>query len=156
MKVEIKKIDATKRELRFEVPQERVTQKLDEVYNEIGKQAEVKGFRAGKAPRHVLEAHYGKLAQDEMIKKLIPEVYQETIVKEQLNPIDLPEIENVSFKDGTVSFTAKLDIKPEVIIKEVMPEEAAAAPAGTPGAKPAAGGAPAAEKKAEVPKAEKK
>ncbi len=117
MKVEIKKIDATKRELRFEVPRERVTQKLEEVYNEISKQAEVKGFRTGKAPRHVLEAHYGKLAQDEMIKKLIPEVYQEAIVKEQINPIDLPEIENVSFKDGTVSFTAKLDIKPEVKIK---------------------------------------
>lgn len=117
MKVEVKKIDATKRELRFEVPRERVTQKLEEVYNDISKQADVKGFRPGKAPRHVLEANYSKLAQEETIKKLIPEVYQEGIQKESLNPIDLPEINDVSFKDGVVSFTARLDVKPEVKIK---------------------------------------
>lgn len=41
---------------------------------------------------------------------------------------------------------------PEVIIKEVMPEEAAAAAPGAPGAKPAPGAAPTAEKKAEPAK----
>ena len=117
MKVEVKKIDATKRELRFEIPKDRVSKKLEEVYQDIGKQAEIKGFRPGKAPRHLLEVHYSRLAQEEMIKKIIPEVYQETITKENLNPIDLPEIHDVSFKDGIVSFTAKLDVKPEVKIK---------------------------------------
>ena len=117
MKVEVKKIDATKRELRFEVSRERVIKKLEEVYQEIGKGAEVKGFRPGKAPRQVLENRFGKLAQEEMMKKLIPEVYQEAVTKEKLLPIDLPEIKDVSFKDGMVSFTATMDIKPEVNIK---------------------------------------
>jgi len=118
MKIEVKKIDATRRELKLEVPKGRVTQKLEEVYLEIGKEAEVKGFRQGKAPRHVLESRFAKLAQDEMIKKLIPEIYQEAIKNEQLSPIDLPEIDNVSVKDGTLSFTAKFDIKPEIKIKD--------------------------------------
>ena len=118
MKIEVKKIDATRRELKLEVPKGRVTQKLEEVYLEIGKEAEVKGFRQGKAPRHVLESRFAKLAQDEMIKKLIPEIYQEAIKNEQLSPIDLPEIDNVSVKDGALSFTAKFDIKPEIKIKD--------------------------------------
>jgi len=117
MKVEVKKVDATRRELKFEVPKSRVSGKLEEVYQEIGKGAEVKGFRQGKAPRHVLESRFAKLAQEEMIKKLIPEVYQEAIKNEQLSPIDLPEIADVSFKDGILSFTAKFDIKPEVKIE---------------------------------------
>ncbi len=117
MKVEVKKIDATKRELRFEVPRERVLKKLNEVYSEIGKEAQIQGFRPGKAPRHVLESRYSKLAQDEVVKKLIPEVYQEAVTENSLSPIDLPEIDDVSFKDGVVSFTAKLDIKPDVKIK---------------------------------------
>ncbi len=47
MKVEVKKVDATKRELKFEIPKDRVTQKLDQVYADIGKEAAVKGYRPG-------------------------------------------------------------------------------------------------------------
>jgi len=118
MKVEVKKIDATKRELKFEVPKERVAKKLEEVYGELGKVATIKGSRPGKAPRHVIQEHHGKLAEEEMIKKIIPEVYQEALEKEALDPIDMPEIEDVHLKDGIVSFTATLDIKPEVKIKD--------------------------------------
>ena len=35
MKVEVKKVDNIKRELKFEVPKERVTSTMDEVYKEI-------------------------------------------------------------------------------------------------------------------------
>lgn len=118
MKVEVKKIDAVKWELKFEISKERVSNKLNEVYKEIGKVSKVKGFRPGKTPRHILETQYGQLAQEEMLKKLIPEIYQEGIEKENISPMDLPEILDVSFKDGIVKFTAKLDIKPEVKIKK--------------------------------------
>ena len=82
MKIDVKKIDATKRELRFEIPKDRVARKLDEVYVDIGKSAKVKGFRPGMAPRAVLVEHYGKFAEEEMIKKVIPEAYQEAVEKE--------------------------------------------------------------------------
>lgn len=118
MKVEVKKVDAVSRELRFEIPKERVIQKLDEVYKELGKVAKVRGFRPGKIPRYVLESHYAQAAQEEAVKKLIPEAYQEGIELEKLNPIDLPEIFDVTFKEGMVTFKAKLDIKPEVTIDD--------------------------------------
>ena len=114
MKVEVKKVDAVKRELRFEIPKERVSQKFDEVYKELGKIVKVKGFRPGKVPRHILESQHSKTAQDEVFQKLIPEVYHEGVTQENLAPIDMPEIEDVNFRDGTITFTAKLDIKPEV------------------------------------------
>src|SRR3989338_8783449 len=118
MKVEVKKVDAVSRELRFEIPKERVIQKLDEVYKELGKVAKVRGFRPGKVPRHVLESHHSQLAQEEVVKKLIPDAYQEGIEREKLNPIDLPEIFDVNFREGMVTFRAKLDIKPEVKIAD--------------------------------------
>ena len=117
MKVEVKKIDATCRELKFEVPKERVSKKMEEVYQEIGKTATIKGFRPGKAPRHLLETHHGKLAKEETLKQLIPEIYQEGLEREKINPMDLPEIHDVSFKDGIIAFSAKLDVRPEVKIK---------------------------------------
>lgn len=118
MLVEVKKIDKVKRELKFEVGKDRVSEVLDEVYKEIGKNAKVKGFRQGKVPRHILEARHGRLAQEEAIKKIIPQVYQDGIEKEKLQPVDSPEIENVSFKDGKIFFTATLDIRPDVQVKD--------------------------------------
>ena len=118
MKVDVKKVDTLKRELKFEVPRERVTKAMDEVYNEIGKHAKVKGFRPGKVPRHILTASHGKLAQEETIKKLIPEIYHEGIDQNKLDPIDLPEISEVDIKDGVLTFKATLDLRPEVKIEK--------------------------------------
>ncbi len=117
MKITVKKVDALKRELRFEVSKERVAKKLNEVYDEISKVAKVRGFRPGKAPRRVVEQEHSALAQEEAIKKLIPEVYREGLEKENLAPIDLPEIQDVELKDGIITFTATIDIKPEIKIK---------------------------------------
>ena len=118
MKVDVKKVDNLKRELKFEIPREKVSKAMDEVYNEIGKHAKVKGFRPGKVPRHILSASHGKLAQEETIKKLIPEVYHEGIGQHNLNPIDLPEISEVDLKDGVLTFKATLDLRPEVKIEK--------------------------------------
>ncbi len=114
MKVEVKKVDTLKRELKFEIPRERVSKAMEEVYVEIGKHAKVKGFRPGKVPRNILVASHGKLAQEETIKKLIPQAYHEGLGKNDLNPIDMPEITDVKLHDGILTFTATLDIRPEV------------------------------------------
>jgi len=116
MKVEVKKVDALKRELKFEISREKVTKAMDAVYEEIGKHAKIKGFRPGKVPRHILVTSHGQLAKDETIKKIIPQAYHDGISEHQLNPIDLPEITEVDLKDGVLTFKASLDIRPEVQI----------------------------------------
>lgn len=118
MKVEVKKIDDIKRELNFEVPKERVKEKFDEVYKDLGKVAKIKGFRKGKVPRNVLESQHADVAQEEVIKKIVPEAYQEGIEKEKIHPIDMPDIQDVSLKDGVLTFKASLEIKPDVKIKD--------------------------------------
>ena len=118
MKVDVKKVNSVARELKFEVPKETVTPKFDEVYKEMAKVVKVKGFRPGKVPRSVLETNHRKQAEDEVIRKVISEAYEQAIQKEELTPIDMPQIEDVSLKEGVVKFTAKLEIKPEVELKK--------------------------------------
>ncbi len=116
MKVEVKKIDDVERELKFEISRERVSKGLEDVYKDLGKHAKIKGFRPGKAPRKVLEEHYQGTAQSELVKKIVPEIYYEGIDKEKIEPIAMPEIADVDFKDGAITFKATVDIKPEIKI----------------------------------------
>lgn len=116
MKVVVKKVDEIKHEMRFEIPADRVSAKLEEVYKEIGKSAKIKGFRPGKVPRHILEKHHAQTAHEEMMRAVISDSYQEGLKQEDLKPIDYPEVEDVKFADGVVSFTAKLEVRPQVII----------------------------------------
>ncbi|MBF0385517.1 MAG: hypothetical protein HQL27_06555 [Candidatus Omnitrophica bacterium] len=118
MKLDIKKVDAVTREMKFEIPKDRVSQKLEEIYKELEKVSKIKGYRPGKAPRAVVIEQHGNLAREEVLKQIIPEAYQEALEKEKLHPIDMPDIENVVYKDGIISFTAKVEIKPEVAIKD--------------------------------------
>ena len=118
MKLSVKKVDALRREMSFEVPKERVTKKTDEVLAEIVKYAKIQGFRPGKAPKSLVEATHGKAAKEEMLKNLIPEVYQEGLVAEKLEPVDFPVIDQVSLKEGLLTFRATIDIRPEVKVKD--------------------------------------
>jgi trigger factor len=118
MKLSVKKIDSTKRELEIEVPKEIVSQKFDEVYEAISKNAKIKGFRPGKAPRHIVEQHHKPLAQEEVLKDLIPSTYHDALEKENLQPVALPEIFDVKLESGVLSYKAKLEIKPDIQIKD--------------------------------------
>lgn len=117
MKVSVKKVDALRHEMNFEVPKERVSQKLDEVLKELTKHAKIPGFRPGKAPVNLVKKAHEKLANEEMLKSLIPEVYHEGIMQEKLDPIDYPAIDKVEVAEGILKFRATIDIRPTVEIK---------------------------------------
>jgi FKBP-type peptidyl-prolyl cis-trans isomerase (trigger factor) len=118
MKVEAKKLDAGKVQLDIEVPAEIVNKKFDQVYERIGKDAKIPGFRPGKAPRDILEKHHGRLAREELIKNLIPEAYRDSLEREKISAIELPEISEVKLEANTLSFKATVEVKPEIALKD--------------------------------------
>lgn len=120
MKIELKKVDATRRQMLIEIPKETVSKRTEQVFNEISKIAKIKGFRTGKIPRNILEKHYSDSAKEEVLKQLIPEAYQEGLDREKLFPVDMPEIDDVSLKDGIVKFSANFDVRPDVTIKDYV------------------------------------
>lgn len=118
MKVETKKLDATKIQLSIEVPAEMVKKKFDEVYERISKEAKIPGFRPGKAPRDILEKYHGRLAHDEVIKDLIPEAYRQSIENEKIGVVEVPEISGVKLESNILSFQAVVEIRPDIEVKD--------------------------------------
>lgn len=118
MKSSIKELKDCKMLLDIEVSKETVQEKFDEVYDEISKRASVPGFRTGRVPRDLLEQRFGKLAKEEVLKKIVPDSYKEALIQYKLKPISLPEISNVRLeKESLLYFRAELEIRPEFDIK---------------------------------------
>ncbi len=118
MKTELKKLDQHKRKLSVEVEPEVVNKRFEGIYERISKDAEVPGFRRGKAPRDILERHYRDLAHQEVIKELVPEAYNEAIKKEALDVLNCIEIGDVKLDNNSLSFTATLELKPCIDFKK--------------------------------------
>lgn len=118
MEIEVKKIDNEKKELNIKVSGDIVKNKFDQVYKEIGKDAKVPGFRPGNVPPDLLQKHYSSLAHEQVIKGLIPELYNQAIEKENLDVIELPEISDVSLLADRISFKARVQLAPEIKLKD--------------------------------------
>lgn len=118
MKVSVNKLNELTRELHIEIPQEKVTDTFNQVYEEIKKTAKIPGFRPGTAPRHILEKHHSALAREEVVKHLLPESYRQALENEKLDVLSLPEISDVHMEGGSgLRYKATVEIKPAIEIK---------------------------------------
>jgi FKBP-type peptidyl-prolyl cis-trans isomerase (trigger factor) len=118
MKTEVKKLDSTKCELSVAVSGELVKNKFEEVFSQLAKEAKVPGFRPGKAPRDVLEKHYAASVHEQVLKELVPDVYNQAITAEKLDVIELPQITDVKLDRSNLSFKAVVEVTPEIAIKD--------------------------------------
>lgn len=114
MKTEVKKTDTNKRELNVEVSGDIVKNKFEDVLTKIAKEAKIPGFRPGHAPRDMIEKHYGSQAHEQVLKELVPDVYNHAIDQEKLDVIEVPEISDVKLDRTSLSFKAKVEVTPEI------------------------------------------
>ena len=120
MKTDVKKLDATKRELNVEVSGDIVKNKFEDIFTRISKDAKVSGFRPGHAPRDILEKHYSDYVHGQVLKELVPDVYNEAIKDSGLDVLQLPQISEVKLDRSKLllSFKALVEVSPEIAIKE--------------------------------------
>jgi FKBP-type peptidyl-prolyl cis-trans isomerase (trigger factor) len=118
MKIEVKKIDGNIREINIEVGADIVEKKFDDVFKRISQEAKVPGFRPGHAPRDIIEKKFGTLANEEVLKELIPDVYNQAINRERLDVVELPQVSDVKLSRNNLSFKAKVEVMPEINLKD--------------------------------------
>lgn len=118
MKVEAKALGNNKVEVQVECTEEQVALALEQSYKKIVKGISIPGFRKGKAPRAILEMRYGaEILYDDAIEFLLPEVYEAALQAAEIEPIDRPEVEIVSFaKDQPAAFKFTVQGPPEVTL----------------------------------------
>jgi len=115
MKVEIADVGSTKKEMKVVIPQEDVKSVSDGIYREIAQGVAIKGFRKGKAPKHIIKMYYQDYITEELSRKLVREKFEEAVKEQNLFVVSMPEFVNDEPKENEdFTFAAKFDVKPEV------------------------------------------
>ena len=117
MKIAVKKLDDNKREIIVEVSGEIIKNKFEDVFKQVTQEAKIPGFRPGHAPRDLVEKHYGATVHEQVLKDLVPDIYNQAIDKEGLDVIELPEISDVKLDRENLAFKATVEVSPEIDIK---------------------------------------
>lgn len=117
MKVEVTKTDSGKRQINIAVSGDIVKNKFEDVFKKIAKEAKVPGFRPGNAPRDMLEKLYSANVNEQVLKELIPELYDQAVQKEKIEAVELPEISDVKLDRASLSFKATVEVRPEIKLK---------------------------------------
>ena len=100
--------------LRVEVESEKVSKAWDDVAGSYTKYARIPGYRAGKAPKAIIEKKFQKEIREELEKKLLSEACKEAIQEKGIKVLSLTQVEDVEIGDDkSMKFTATLVTRPE-------------------------------------------
>jgi len=101
MKPEIKKQADGTIEISITIPKKTVNQFYNQALEKLAGEAEIKGFRKGKAPKNLVEKNLGKQkVYQEAIEKIVSQAYIEAIKQNKIKPIVPPKVELLSAQDG--------------------------------------------------------
>ena len=88
-----------------------------EMLDELQDDAQIPGFRRGRAPRRLIENKFSKVIRGEAVQKLISAAFKKMVAAEKLTPIHLPDVdglENLKDRDADqpIECTFKFEVTP--------------------------------------------
>jgi len=117
--VSVENLAPCKKLVRVELDVTAVNTVFDAVTKDIQKQANLPGFRPGKAPLPMVVKKYDAEIKDEAKRKLIGDAYRKAIDEQKISVVGYPDIEEVQFgRDQALQFTATVETAPDFQLPE--------------------------------------
>jgi trigger factor len=115
MQVQVAKISPVVMELAVEVPADAVKIEVEKVYANLRRSARVRGFRPGKAPRHVLAQLYGPQVNNDAMNAIVNGTLPKALSEKNVQPINQPRVEPGTFDQASkFSYKATFEVQPEI------------------------------------------
>ena len=116
----IEKLSSNKVKLSFTVEPEKFEEGIKKAYQKMVKKINIPGFRRGKAPMKVIEAHYGEsVFYEDAFDAIFPEIYQEGLKEHNVEVVDRPELDVQEIGRGKeLKFTVEVFVRPDVTLGE--------------------------------------
>jgi trigger factor len=115
MQVTVEKLSPVLVELKVEIPAEQVRTEVDKAYANLQRSARVRGFRQGKAPRHVLAHLYAGSIHADVARRLVDTTLNRALASQQVQPLSQPDIAPVELRpEESFSYKARFEVRPDI------------------------------------------
>jgi trigger factor len=115
MEVTVEALATCKKKLTISIPREEIKAKFEERLTELEREAQVPGFRPGRAPRRLVEKRFHKAVADEVRVKLVAEAFEKAVKEQNLDVIGEPDLDPDAIQmpdDGPLTFSIELEVRP--------------------------------------------
>ncbi len=118
MKSTLETLEGNKVKLSVNVDESEFDKDIDAAFRKISREVRLPGFRAGKAPRRVLEARIGIApAREQALRDSIPQYLAKAVREHDVDLIASPQVEiTAGEEDGAVEFDATCEVRPEITV----------------------------------------
>jgi trigger factor len=114
----VEPLEGNKVKVSVEVDESEFDRDIDAAFKKIAREVRLPGFRAGKAPRRVLEARIGlQAAREQALRDGVPNYLAKAVREHDVDLIAAPEVEITGGEEsGPVGFSATCEIRPEITV----------------------------------------
>ena len=114
------KLSSNKVKLNFTVEPEKFEEGIKKAYQKMVKKINIPGFRRGKAPMKVIEAHYGEsVFYEDAFDAIFPEIYQAALTEHNVDVVDRPELDVEQIGRGKeLKFSVEVFVRTDVTLGE--------------------------------------
>ena len=114
MNVTVESLAPCKKLMRVEIDAQQVDEAFEAVTKDFRREANLPGFRPGKAPKEMVLRKYESQILDETKRKLISDAYRKAVEEQKLDVLGRPDIEEIQFNRGQpLQFAATIETAPE-------------------------------------------
>lgn len=107
-------MEGCKHELEISIPADAVEHETSVVTEKFRQKAQLKGFRAGKAPVSLVRKNFSSDIRQQVLEVLVPKFFESQLKEQNLNMVGSPNIVDVHFHEGEpLRFKAQFEVFPE-------------------------------------------
>ena len=115
MKTEFADLSETKKSVAVEIPSDIVDAHIDRIARSYSRQARIPGFRQGKVPPTLIKKRFREQILHDVAHDLIPRAIDEALRERGLEPVDTPDVKDVTVDEGqALTFTAIFETVPPI------------------------------------------
>ena len=120
MKVTVENKKGLNKNLKVFIDKKTMSSYMDEKYEELKKNAVLKGFRPGKVPKEVLKRQFGKAIFGEVLDKVLKDTSTKVLEENKIKPAGQPKIDLKTFgEDKDLEYIISVTELPKIDIKSI-------------------------------------
>jgi len=120
MQTEVESLNSYTKKLKVRLSADDLKPLEKRVILDYQKQAEIPGFRRGKAPVSIIRQRYGHSIQQDLIEETLKQFYGKALDETKIDPVSQGKITNIKFEniDTGMVFEIEVEVEPKFELKK--------------------------------------